>query len=93
MARRRTRYSTFHMLQPLLQAAICGAGLFGGITVGVLVVFGTGLLRKSGQVLSAPLDAMTKIDLLIIIGSIAIIFAFGWLGARIGLALAAKIRP
>jgi len=90
---RRTRYSTFHLLQPLLQAAICGAGLLGGIAVGVWVAFSTGLLGKSGQALSAPLDSMTKFDLLIVIGSIAIIFGFGWLGARIGLALAAKMRP
>jgi hypothetical protein len=41
---RRTRYSTFHLLQPLLQAAICGAGLLGGLALGVLVAFGTGLL-------------------------------------------------
>lgn len=89
---RRTRYSTFHLLQPLLQAAICAAGLLAGITVGALVVYGTGLLSKSGQVLTAPLDSMTMIDLLIVTGSIAIIFAFSWIGARIGLALAAKMR-
>lgn len=90
---RRTRYSTFHLLQPLLQAIVSGGGLLGGLAVGVLVAFCTGLLKKSGEVLNAPLGSMTKIDLLIVGGSIAIIFGFGWLGARIGLALITKMRP
>jgi len=89
---RRTTSSTFGLLRPLIQAVICGAGLLGGIAVGAWIIFSTGLLSKWGQALSTPLDSMTKNDLLIVIGSIAIVFGLGWLGARIGLALAAKIQ-
>jgi len=92
MARRR-RTSTFGLLRPLIQAATCAAGLLGGIAIGAWIVFSTGLLSKWGQVLSAPLDSMTKNDLFIVIGSIAIVFGLGWLGARIGLTLAAKMQP
>jgi hypothetical protein len=90
---RRTRSSDFELLGPLIQIVICGAGLLGGIAGGALIVFGTGLLIKFGEALSLPLGSVTAGDLLVIVGSIAIVAVFGWLGARIGIFIAAKIQP
>ena len=80
---RRSISSTFGLLRPLIQAAICGAGLLGGIAVGAWIV-STGLFSKWGQVLSTPLDSMTKNDLVVVIESIAIVFGLGWLARGSG---------
>jgi hypothetical protein len=65
--------------------------LLGGIIAGGWVVVITGLFSKWGPVMSTPLESMTQNDVLTVVGSIAIVFGLGWLGARIGLALAARI--
>jgi hypothetical protein len=55
-------------LRPLIQAAISGAGLLGGLTVGTWIVFIMGFIH-SGQVLGTPIAFM-----IVIVASIVIVF-------------------
>jgi hypothetical protein len=75
-------------LRPVIQAAISGAGLLGGVAVGAWIVFGTGLLDWAQKVLDIPLESIILPAALM-----AIVFGLGWLGLTVGLATARKIAP
>ncbi len=74
-------------LRPLILTVICGAGLLSGIAIGALVVLGTGVLQWA-PVLGTALDSIIAPAV-----SIAIVSSFGWLGAKIGLAIIARMQP
>ena len=74
-------------LRPLILTVICGAGLLGGIAVGASVVLSTGILQWA-PVLGTALDSIIAPAV-----SIAIVSSLGWLGAKIGLAIIARMQP
>ena len=74
-------------LRSFVQAAICAAGLLGGLTVGTSIVFGTGLIHF-GELLGTPTDFVV-----IIVISVSIVLGLAWLGVSAGLAVARKIAP
>lgn len=74
-------------LHPLILTVICGAGLLGGIVIGVAVVLSTGILQWA-PVLGTALDSIIAPAV-----SIAIVSSLGWLGAKIGLAIIARMQP
>ena len=90
---RKTRYSTFDLLRPVLQVGLCASGLLGGLIMGAVIVYATGLWSKFAIVMNTPFDEMTTQDMLVGCGSILIVFACGWLGAKVGLALMTKLQP
>ena len=75
-------------VRSFIQAAISGAGLLGGLAIGAWSVFGTGLLDRWGDVTFTPLGSIVVIVL-----SIAIVSALGWLGMTAGLAVTRKVTP
>ena len=89
---RRTRYSTFDLLRPVLQVGLCASGLLGGLIMGAVIVYATGLWSAFGILMNTPYDSMTTKDFFVGLGSVLIVFACGWLGARVGLALMAKVQ-
>jgi hypothetical protein len=74
-------------LRPLILSVICGAGLLGGIAVGTSVVLSTGILHWA-PVLGTALDSIIAPAV-----SIVIVSSLGWLGAKIGLAIIARMQP
>jgi hypothetical protein len=74
--------------RPFIQAAMSGAGLLSGISVGAWTVFGTGLLDQWEEVWITPLGSIV-----VIVVSIAVLSALGWLGITVGLALTRKVAP
>ena len=87
---RRTRYSTFDLIRPVIPASLCVFGLLGGLITGAAVIYATGLWREFGLAMKTPFESMSNKDMFVVIGSVLLVFASGWLGARIGIALAAK---
>ena len=75
-------------IRPLIQAAICSAGMLGGLAAGAWIVFGTGLLDQWEVVWITPLGSIV-----VMVVSIAILSALGWLGMTVGLALTRKVVP
>ena len=89
---RKTRYSTFDLLRPVLYVGLLVSGPLVGLIMGAVIVYATGLWNAFGIVMSTPFDSMTTKDFFVVIGSVLIVFACGWLGARVGLALSAKFQ-
>ena len=90
MARRKVS-STHHTLRVGIQAVICGIGLLGGLISGAAIVYLSELWIKFGAALKTPFDSMTKSDAIVIAATMVIVFGCGWLGARLGIQLAARI--
>lgn len=88
---RRTVTSIGHHLRVGMQAVICGAGLLGGLITGAAIVYLSGLWLEFADALETPLDSMTKSDLIVIAATVVIVFGCGWVGARWGMARAARI--
>jgi hypothetical protein len=74
-----------------MQAAICGVGLLAGLMTGAAMVYLSGLWIKFDAALKSPLNSMTKNDAIVIAATMVIVFGCGWLGARLGIQLAARI--
>jgi len=89
---RRTRYSAFDLLRPVIPASLCVFGLLGGLITGAGIIYVTGLWKEFGLAMKTPFDSMTNQDMFVVIGSILLVFASGWLGARIGIAMASKFQ-
>jgi hypothetical protein len=83
--------SSDHTLRVGLQAVICGVGLLGGLILGAAIVYLGGFWQEFGEVWKTPLDSMTTVDLIVVAATLVIVFGCGWLGARWGIARAARI--
>jgi hypothetical protein len=90
MARRR-RVSFGDVFKSVLQALLCGAGLLGGLSIGVFVIFVSGLWNQLVRVLGMPLNAASIHELIMAAASFAVVIGCGWLGTRYGMSLAAKL--
>lgn len=90
MARKR-RASPVVAFRSVAQAALCAVGLLGGLAAGGLVIYVTGLWSRLDGVLSMPFQTLTINDLIMVSAPFAVIFGCSWLGAWVGLRLAAKI--
>lgn len=88
---RRGGTSIGRTLRAGIQTIICALGLLGGLVAGAAIVYFTGLWFKFGNALRTPFDAMANSDLLAIVGTIVIVFGCGWIGARWGMARAARV--
>lgn len=88
---RRTVTSVNRNIRVGMQAVICGAGLLGGLIIGAAIIYLSGLWHEFGDVLKTPLDSMTKSDLIVVAGTVVIVFGCGWVGARWGIQRAARI--
>lgn len=90
---RKTESSLDHVLRTVTQSVLCGAGLLGGLTIGAVIIYVSGLWNELDRVLGTPLQSLTIRDLIMAIAPFAIVFGCGWLGTRCGMALAAKVEP
>lgn len=90
---RKTESSFNHLLRTVMQSVLCGVGLIGGITIGAVIIYVSGLLNELDRVVGTPLQSLTILDLIMAIAPFAIIIECGLLGTRCGMALAANIEP
>lgn len=79
------------MFSTMIQGIVCAIGLLGGLTIGGLIVSGSGLWNVLDRVLIAPAGAVTPFDLGLAFLTFAIVLVCGWLGMRAGMTLAQRI--
>ena len=89
--RRRHVSSIAPVIRATAQLVVCGLGLAGGLIVGALVIFFTGLWRDFGESIRTSIDSMTKDDLVVVAGTTVIVFGCAWLGLRWGISRAVRI--
>jgi hypothetical protein len=87
---RRKRASLEDVLNPVFQTLLCGAGLLGGLALGVFVIFISGLWSQLEQVLGRPLNSASMIELILAAAAFVVVIGCGWLGTRYGMILAAR---
>jgi hypothetical protein len=88
---RRTRLSSADVLRPVMRTVLCAAGLVGGLAVGGFIIYVTGLWNELGRVVDKPPQGLTKVDLIMAGAPFVVVLGCGWLGARWGMNLAAKL--
>ena len=88
MARR--RLSSSDVFYPVVQTLLCAAGLLGGLVLGVLVIFITGLWNQLDRVLGRPLNSSSMSELIMAAAAFVVVIGCGWLGTRYGMVLAAR---
>jgi hypothetical protein len=88
---RRKRVSFGDLFKPVLQAVLCGAGLLGGLALGGLVIFMSGLWNQLDRVLGMPLNSASITELIMAGAAFAVVIGCGWLGTRYGMILAARL--
>jgi len=87
---RRKRVSLGDVFKPLVQALLCGAGLLGGLALGVFVILMSGLWNQLQRVLGMPLNSASMSELLMAAAAFAVVIGCGWFGTRYGMILAAR---
>ena len=80
-----------HFLRIVLPPVLCGAGLLGGLTIGGVIIYFSGLWNQFDRVVGMSLNFLTILDLITAIAPFVIVIGCGWLGARGGMALLAKV--
>jgi O-antigen ligase len=88
MARRRV--SSSDVFNPVIQALLCGAGLLGGLALGVFVILISGLWNQLDRVLDRPLNSASMSELIMAGAAFVVVIGCGWLGTRYGMVLAAR---
>jgi O-antigen ligase len=88
MARRRV--SSSDVFNPVIQALLCGAGLLGGLALGVFVILISGLWNQLDRVLGRPLNSASMSELIMAGAAFVVVIGCGWLGTRYGMVLAAR---
>jgi hypothetical protein len=88
---RRKRILTYPILVTMAQVIVCAAGMLGGLTIGAVIIFVSGMWDALDRVLIAPTEAMSLIDLGLAFVTVAIVVVCGWFGIRLGMVLAQNI--
>jgi hypothetical protein len=74
-----------------MQTLYCAAGLLGGLALGAFIIYVSGLWNKLEPLLGKPLDTLTTTDLVMVGAPFFVVLGCGWLGARWGMRMAAKL--
>lgn len=88
---RKKRVSLGDVFKPALKALLCAAGLLGGLAIGGLVIFISGLWNQLDRVLGMPLNSASITELIMAGAAFAVVIGCGWLGTQYGMILAARL--
>ena len=88
---RRKKLDIPQIIVPLAQALVCAVGLFGGLTVGAIIISLSGLWSALHRVLFAPPSSLAMIDLAMGVLPFAIVIVCAWFGIRWGMSFAQNI--